>query len=274
MTQAGTLRFLLRMGLGTAAVIVVSAVVLIDHWQRQALLEPEIVTGWILLGAIVFLVLFNLRKKLPMVPLGRTSDWLAAHVAIGLATAAVYAVHARELWPSGYELALALLFYAVTLSGLLGYLLQRQVPRAVADIEHEVIWERIPAELAALRERAEAIVLECARETGSEVLPRLYREDLAWYFRKPRFVVASLVGDGVSASWLRHRFASVLPYLRGPELSYRDALRVCAKRKVDIDRAFALQGLLKVWLLVHVPATYGFLVLVVWHVILVHVYFA
>ena len=272
MTVAGSLRFALRMALGAGAVVLVAVVAMVDRSQRLALLQPELVTGWVLLAAVVFLALLNVRKKLSMVPVGRSSDWVAAHVVLGVVTIVIYAFHARSAWPSGYELALALLFYAVILSGLFGYFLQRAAPASLANLGYEVIWERIPAELADMRERIEASILECARETGSEVLPRLYREELAWYFRKPRFVLASLFGTGVAASWVHHRLDSVSIYLRGKEIEHVEFLRQCARRKVHIDRAYAIQSLLKGWLLVHVPATYGFIVLVIWHLILVHVY--
>ena len=272
MNVSVSLRFALRMALAAGAVVVVAAVAMIDHGERRALLRPEIVTGWVLFGAVVFLALLNMRKKLSMVPVGRSSDWVAAHVVVGVVTIVIYAFHARTAWPSGYELGLAILFYAVIISGIIGYVLQRTAPASLANIGYEVIWERIPAEIADMRERIETSILECARETGSEVLPRLYREELAWYFRKPRFVLASLVGTGVAAAWIHHRLDSVSIYLRGKEIEHVTFLRECARRKVHIDRAYAIQGLLKCWLLIHVPATYGFIVLVLWHLILVHVY--
>ena len=42
--------------------------------------------GWILLAGILFLTLFNLRKKLPMLPLGRASNWTRIHVFTGFFT--------------------------------------------------------------------------------------------------------------------------------------------------------------------------------------------
>jgi hypothetical protein len=268
----GSLRLALRAGFGLVAVGLCALIVWYDHDQRMSLEQVEVETGWILAAAILFLAFFNVRKKLSMVPLGRASDWLAAHIAVGVGVGVIYAVHVRDLWPSGYELYLALLFYAVMLSGIGGYLLQRMLPQAMTHVRNQFIWERIPKELADLREQVEDLVLECARETGSEVLPRLYREDLAWFFRKPRFTLASLLDAEASTSWVRHRFGSVETYLSGSEGEYHFRLRSLAYVKGDIDRAFAVQGVMKIWLLIHVPATYAFLVLMVWHVILVHVY--
>ena len=153
MTFQGSLRFALRMALGAGAVVLVAVVALIDRSQRLDLLHPELVTGWVLLAAVVFLALLNVRKKLSMVPVGRASDWVAAHVVLGVVVIVIYAFHARAIWPSGYELALALLFYAVILSGLIGYLLQRMAPASLANLGYEVIWERIQIGRASCRER-------------------------------------------------------------------------------------------------------------------------
>jgi hypothetical protein len=267
-----TLRVALRAGFGVVAVCLAAAVVWLDQRERLTLQRAEFDTGWILLGAVIFLALFNVRKKLSMIPLGRNSDWLAGHISVGVIVAVIYAVHVRDPWPSGYEFVMAILFYVVMLSGICGYILQRTLPRAMTNVRNEFIWERIPTELASLRAEAESLVMECAAETGSDVLPRLYREDLEWFFRKPRFVLASTLHAEASSSWARHRFGSIESYLSDGELDYFERLRSMSYVKGDIDRAFAVQGLLKVWLLVHVPATYAFLALVVWHVILIHVY--
>ncbi|MDG2480823.1 MAG: hypothetical protein P8Q36_08135 [Alphaproteobacteria bacterium] len=272
MNKGITLRVALRAGFGVVAVCLAAAVVWLDQRERLTLQRAEFDTGWILLGAVIFLALFNVRKKLSMIPLGRNSDWLAGHISVGVIVAVIYAVHVRDPWPSGYEFVMALLFYVVMLSGICGYILQRVLPRAMTNVRNEFIWERIPLELATMREEAESLVMECARDTGSDVLPRLYREDLEWFFRKPRFVFASILHAEASSSWARQRFGGVESYLSAGELDYFERLRSMSYVKGDIDRAFAVQGLLKVWLLVHVPATYAFLALVVWHVILIHVY--
>ncbi|MBN35848.1 MAG: hypothetical protein CMM46_13960 [Rhodospirillaceae bacterium] len=272
MIRGNALRFAFRVGFGMFLVGSCAAVAWYDYSQALVLGHPEIETGWLLLASIVFLALYNIRKKLSMLPLGRSSYWLVVHVVVGIGVIIVYALHARTLWPSGYELLLALLFYAVVLSGIAGYILQRVLSTALTKIQNEFIWERIPGDLYELRRQAEEIIMECAEKTGSEVLPRLYRENLHWYFRKPRFAISSLFVANTANFWLRHHIDSVSIYLQGEEHDYCSRLQALAYLKIDLDRSYTLQRLLKVWLLVHVPATYAFLVLVIWHVILVHVY--
>ena len=50
------------------------------------------------------------------------------------------------------------------LSGVCGWLYQRAMPARLARIGYEVIYERIPAEIAALREEAEKAALDGVEE--------------------------------------------------------------------------------------------------------------
>ena len=49
-------------------------------------------------------------------------------------------------------------------------------------------------------------------------------------------------------------------------------LQTLAETKNKIDIHYALQTVMKRWLLIHVPLTVAVLMLVVWHVLLVHAY--
>ena len=44
-----------------------------------------------------------------------------------------------------------------------------------------------------------------------------------------------------------------------------DAIIRQVQRKDDLDYQYALQGALKLWLFVHIPLTYGLLVLAIFH---------
>ena len=49
-------------------------------------------------------------------------------------------------------------------------------------------------------------------------------------------------------------------------------LTALAERKTEVDFHFAAQTLMKRWLLLHVPLTAMVMLLVVWHILLVHIY--
>jgi hypothetical protein len=232
-----------------------------------------VVTGWILFAVMVLLAAFNARKKLSMLPLGRARTWLLAHMAGGLLALVLFWIHTGTVWPHGlYLKALAACFYLVSTSGIIGYLLQRIYPKQLTDTGFEIIYEKIPAEITTLREQAGTVVLACTKETGADTLARHYVETLDWYFRRPRFFISHLVGGRKARAWHRQQCATVQRYLDDKGRAFLDQLTRLAERKHDLDVHYALQTILKGWLLIHLPLAVATMTLAVWHVILVHVY--
>ena len=222
---------------------------------------------------MVFLALFNARKKLSMIPLGNASTWLLLHAVGGVLVLAVYWLHTGNLWPVGsYEQLLALLFYATVATGVFGYLIQRFYPRRLTHTGTEMIFERIPQELSDLRVRAEELALQCTEETGSEILGRHYVDTLAWFFRRPRYFNNHVVGSQRGEHWIRQQDAAVRRYLSADEKAYLDQLTDLAQYKNKVDIHYALQGVMKRWLLFHVPLTAGLLAMSIWHMLIVHIY--
>jgi hypothetical protein len=233
----------------------------------------EFLTGYWLFGLIAFLAMFNLRKRLAMLPLGSAANWLRLHVAGGMLALAIYWLHTAALWPIGvYEQILAGLFYAVVVTGIAGYGMQRFYPRRLTQTGVEVIFERVPREIADIREAAERLVLECTETTGSDTLGKHYVDTLDWFFRRPRFLRNHAVGSQRADHWIRQQDAAVRRYLADDERPYLDRLTALAIDKSRIDVHYALQGLMKRWLLIHVPLTSALVAMAIWHFILVHVY--
>jgi hypothetical protein len=192
---------------------------------------------------------------------------------LGVIGVILYFQHTRTVWPDGlYEQAIAAVFYVVTLSGLAGYVLQRILPHRLVDLEGEVIYERIPAEVAALREEIEEMILKAVTELGSDTLGRYYTESLEWFFWRPRFLVAHLVGSGRSAGWIRGRITALRRYLNDGERVYLARIEEIALRKSRLDAHFAFQSVLKLWLFIHVPASVLLVLLACWHLLVVNIY--
>ena len=246
----------------------------LDVWSRRRHLQnTSTVTGWCLLIVIFVLAGFNGRKKLSTLPLGRASWWLRAHVAGGIATLAIFWLHTGTLWPAGgYERVLAALFYAVNVSGLVGLALQELYPQALTRSGIEVIFERIPEEVASLREQAEGVVAECTTATASGVLAQHYLESFDWFFRRPRFAMSHAVGGENARAWLRNESATITRTLGAKEQEYLQKLTALAERKINLDFHYVAQLLMKCWLLVHVPLAAAMIALALWHVLVAYVY--
>ncbi len=255
------------------AAIAVAILVAKVQTIRSHLGNPAIVTGWSLFSLMIFLALFNIRKRLAMLPLGSAALWLRLHVVGGILVILFFWMHTGVLWPTGlYEQTLTALFYLLSLSGLIGYTLQRIYPSRLTHTNLEIIYERIPNELAEIRERAEGLLLNCTKETGNDTLAKHYLQTLDWFFRRPRFFSSHVLGGQRGNHWIRHQCATVRRYLNNVECAYLDKLAVLAETKNKIDIHYAVQSILKGWLLVHVPLTIAVVALAVWHILLVHVY--
>lgn len=251
----------------SAAVFGLTAWAARDTWQNHG--NPSILTGYTLFVLLLLLGLFNARKRLSMVPVGRASVWLAFHVVAGVLAVAMFWLHTGTIWPAGlYEQVLAGLFYLVSLSGIIGYGLSRMLPRRLAQTEIEIIFERIPAELAEIREKP-------AQRPDIMLRDRVaacFLGTLSWFFARPRFRISHIVGGDAAGHWLRGPGSAVRRYLNDPEQVYFNQIIDLAELKCLIDRHYSCQELLKKWLLVHVPLAMAVILVAVWHLILVNVY--
>jgi hypothetical protein len=264
------LRYFALLAVFVAAIVAFTlyAIEMPNHLQR-----PQFLTGYLMFGLMIAVALLNFRKKLSMVPVGRAAYWLALHVFFGVLIIGLYFIHTQTIWPhGGFEQAFALLVYLVTASGLVGYALQRIIPRRLATSGIEIIYERIPAELSEIRHEVQEIVLACTKESGADTLSRHYLETLSWYFRKPRFFAGHLLGLDSGEHWVHFQVQPIGRYLNDAERAHLAKIEALALYKNRIDMHFAGQSVLKYWLLAHVPLAAALVAMMFWHVIIVNVY--
>ena len=268
--RAITIRHMIVLGIFAAAIV---AFTLHAIETPNQLGRPEFLTGYVLFGLMLGVALLNVRKRLSMVPIGRAAYWLALHVLGGFLIIGIYFIHTQTIWPQGgHERAFAMLVYLVTASGIYGYVIQRIIPRRLTTTGLEIVYERIPAELANIRHEAQEIVLACTKEAGTDTLARHYLESLSWYFRRPRFLVGHVFALQSGEHWVRFQMQTIGRYLNEAERRHLARLEEIALYKNKIDLHFAGQSLLKYWLLVHVPLSAALLAVMFWHVIVVNVY--
>ena len=61
-------------------------------------------------------------------------------------------------------------------------------------------------------------------------------------------------------------------YLNEKERVHAEKLRLLIEQKDELDYHYALQATLKGWLFIHVPLTYGMLVLITIHLVVVYAF--
>jgi hypothetical protein len=248
----------------------------VSLWVRTAehqLRDTSFVSGYLLLAAIAFLTLYNLRKKLPQLPLGSSTAWLQLHIYIGLATLGLVALHVGPRIPTGrLDWALLCVYLTTAVSGLIGLYLTRTIPKQLARVGEEFIYERIPQLRRRVADEAQTLVVEAAGATAATTLADFYIERLFEYFGRPRgwrYLVRP-------TSRLRRTLLSELHALRRflteGERTRCERLFALVRKKDDLDFHAARQGLLKLWVFVHLGLTYALVVLSLVHAWAAHAY--
>lgn len=255
------------------AILVVLAALLVagDTLGRVSLHSTSKIVGWILAALIVGLAMYNVRKKLPFLPLGSSAAWLQLHVYAGLLTIVLFVLHIGWRIPGGVlESVLAALYVAVAGSGIAGMYLSRSFARRLTTRGGEVIFERIPAFRKRLQNEVEELVLRSVSETDSTAIPTFYTTRLKSFFEKPQNFFSHLAESHRPRRELLLEIQSQNLYLNEMERELLDQVADRLWKKDDLDYQYALQATLKYWLFVHVPLTYALLVFGAFHVLLVH----
>jgi len=243
------------------------------HWRSGGLHATSFETGYLLFAAICFLGLYNLRKKLPVLPWTTSAAWLQAHLYVGLSTAVLLGLHMDWRLPDGLlESTLAGLFVATWTSGVIGLFWTRTLPRKLARVSEEVIYERIPLLRTQLCDRAQQAVLDTVRTSGVTTLGDFYSRRLHPFFEKPRGWQYQLRPNNRVRRRLLDELTEVNRYLSQPERETCEQLFALVRRRDDLDYHAALQWRLKAWLFVHIALSYPLLIIAGLHGLLAHLF--
>jgi hypothetical protein len=266
--------FARRRWIGVAAML--AGLAAVSWWTRclQYRLESSsFFTGWLLMGSLLLLSLYTVRKKLPAPPLGSSAAWLQVHIYTGLATAGLYLLHTPWRWPNGpLESLLAGLYVATFFSGVIGLYWNRTLPPRLSRLGHEVIYERIPALRGALRTRSEAAILATVRSAATTTLGEFYAARLHDYFSSRRSWGYRLLPNSRQRKRLLAELTEATRYLSDAERKTAEELFALVRQRDDLDYHEALQWRLKAWLFVHIALTYPLLATAGLHAWIAHLF--
>lgn len=198
----------------------------------------------------VVAVMYGARRPLRARPFGSARRWLDVHIYGSVLAMVFVLLHIGFGLPSGVMgWLLLLLALWTTASGLVGVWLQRHIPVLLAgEVSHEALYDRIPELMVNLTQQADALM------TGaSEAFSRTYLSDIRPALSQP----------APAWAWLTdlpaHRTAALAPLtaarssLAPADVELANDLESIVRDKTDLDAQLTLQGLLRSWLLLHVP---------------------
>jgi hypothetical protein len=253
---------------GLLALLAATAGALWLNAKFGALPNYAFLTGWVLLTGMFVLTIYNVRKKLPFLPLGKSETWLQIHIYLGFFTTLLFLIHLNFRLPHGwFEITLACLFVLVSGSGVVGLFFSRALPRRLATRGGEVIFEKIPALLHALKTEAEKLAL--GPDAKSPVTAEFYARRLAGFFAGPKNSWLHLVESRRPLNALLAGVEDLRRTGSDAERVTLEKLALLIRQKDGLDYHRALQLTLKSWLFIHIPLTYGLLIFTALHIVLV-----
>ena len=228
-------------------------------------------SGWLLWALMLVLTAYNARKKLPFLPLGNSEIWLEFHSYAGYFTAVLFLAHLRFRWPTGgFETGLFGLYLLVVVSGIVGLVFSRSLPKRLTARGGEVLFERIPFIRRELQEKAEALALQSVTLAKSALIAEFYTHQLSDFFAGHRHYFYHLLEIRRPAIKLLAKVDDLKRFLNPDERTVADQIASLIRQKDGLDYQHTLQLTLRLWLFVHLPVTYSLLLWSVAHIVLVY----
>ena len=246
----------------------------------NSLRDPRYFDGWILAAGMSVQVYFHISIKTSTLSPKGAMRWRRLHVFLGYVLFAVFISHSDYSLPdTAFEWALWAGFMSVTLSGIFGTYLAWSL-RAKRKIDEQTGYDRIPARRAELARDihdmattpdAQAAIALPAPPYHAWIMD-LYTNHLQGFFQRHRNFTGHLLGSQRPLKRLTGEIDSLTGYVDKPSQDKLAAMKALVVEKDRLDFAQVYLGLTKVWLFVHVPATYGLIVMTVLHVIVVYAF--
>ena len=244
----------------------------------NSLRDPRYLDGWILATGMSVQVYFHITIKTSSLSPKAAMRWRRLHVFLGYVLLAVFISHSNYSLPdTAFEWALWTGFMLVTLSGIFGTYLAWS-SKAKRKIDERTTYDRIPIRRAEMAREIHAIATTPDAQTAIALpgaphhawVMDLYTNHLEGYFQSHRNFTGHLIGSQRPLKRLSEEIDSLSGYVDKPSQDKLTAIKALVVEKDRLDFAQVYLGLTKAWLFVHVPVTYGLIVMAVLHVIVVY----
>lgn len=249
-----------------------------------ALRDPRFLDGWILAAGIAVQIYFHVLIKVSAMSPRTAVNWQRTHIYVGWFLVAAFALHTSHSLPNTVlEWCLWALFVAISLSGAVGTYFSWSVPGKLGQQASQIVYEQIPALRSELAQQIHSLATKGKnRMPAGDVIfsplpyddwiADLYKNHLNSFLIGPQNSLAHLRGSQKHLNVLLNEIDNLKRYVDEPRQEKLDAIKDLALKKDRLDFYYAHQRVLKLWLFVHVPATYSLVVLALLHISVVYAY--
>lgn len=261
------------------AVLAVSLVLLYIVWTYEsALRDGNFFDGWLLTAAIGTQIWFHARRKVVTTSANSNKRWMAIHIFNGYVILALLLSHTNFGLPdSVYEWAMWLSLMLISLSGIFGTYLKWGAQAKLRG-QDEISPERAQKRLKELaiaaqnlaRKEEDTLQLPLPATPYQAWLEDFYAATLRPFFERPQNYFGHMVGSQRHMKKILQEIEGLDRYLNQEGREKLLAMKQLVLEKDRLDFALVQMQLSKVWLLVHLPLSYGLVVLTVFHVIVVY----
>lgn len=245
----------------------------------NGLRDPRYLDGWVLVGGMGLQLSFHIAIKTASLSPGPAARYRKFHIIVGYLLVAAFMSHTDFSLPdSAFEWALWAGFVLVTLSGIFGTYLTWSL-HIKHGIDERFGYDLIPTRRAEMARDIDAVVAMTNPAAPAIGLPKppydawimeLYTVRLRDFFQGQRNCVAHLTGSQRPLKLLTDEIDNLSTYVDKQSQEKLAAIKKLVVEKDRLDFARVNLGLTKGWLFVHVPATYGLVVLTVLHILVAY----
>ncbi|MBX2804385.1 MAG: hypothetical protein KTR19_00310 [Hyphomicrobiales bacterium] len=245
---------------------------------ESALRDRSYFDGWLLASAIGLQIWFHARRKVVSNSFISNKSWLSIHIFNGYVIIGVFLSHTKYSLPdSFYEWLMWLSLVLVSLSGIFGTYLkwgaqaklrgQDELSPERAKRRHK---ELAVAAMNLARPEEETLELPLPTAPYQAWLEDFYKSTLRPFFGGPQNYLSHMVGSQRHMKKMLEEIDGLDRYLNQEGREKLHAIKQLVLEKDRLDFALVQMQLSKIWLLVHLPLTYGLFVLAFFHVIVVY----
>ena len=227
-------------------------------------------TGYALASICVLLMLLGIRKRMFANPVGRLAIWQRTHHYLGLLSLAAYALHAGGITSGWLESALAIFFWAIGMSGLLSWYVNRTAPKLLRAAGPQILRHDIPRRCREIREQAYQLALQSAGKSDTAALADHFGASLSLFFSKRRSLFYRLSPTGSRRRQMLAALENLDRYLSDDGKEQRKQMSQLLQEKDDMDFQSAIQNRVRLCAAMHAWLLGGFLVLTIAHVLIAH----